>query len=153
MAPFKPRDPAFAERVRASFARQTLMTTIGARLTRVTPGEIEIELPFRADLGQQHGFIHGGIVTAIVDTACGYAALSLMEPDAAVLTVEFKLNFVAPARGERLVARGRVSKPGRILTVCLGEVVALTGGEEKPVATMLATMMAVRERADLPGGI
>lgn len=153
MSPFNPRDPAFAERVRASFARQTLMTTIGARLTRVTPGEIEIELPFRADLGQQHGFIHGGIVTAIVDTACGYAALSLMEPDAAVLTVEFKLNFVAPARGERLVARGRVSKPGRILTVCLGEVVALTGGEEKPVATMLATMMAVRERADLPGGI
>jgi len=153
MSAFNPRDPAFAERVRASFARQTLMATIGARLTVVAPGEIEIELPFRADLGQQHGFIHGGIVTAIVDTACGYAALSLMEPDAAVLTVEFKLNFVAPARGERLVARGRVSKPGRILTVCLGEVVALTGGEEKPVATMLATMMAVRERADLPGGI
>ena len=149
MSAFNPRDPAFAERVRASFARQTLMATIGARLTVVAPGEIEIELPFRADLGQQHGFIHGGIVTAIVDTACGYAALSLMEPDAAVLTVEFKLNFVAPARGERLVARGRVSKPGRILTVCLGEVVALTGGEEKPVATM----MAVRERADLPGGI
>lgn len=153
MSAFNPRDPAFAERVRASFARQTLMTTIGARLTRVAPGEIEIELPFRADLGQQHGFIHGGIVTAIVDTACGYAALSLMEPDAAVLTVEFKLNFVAPARGERLVARGRVSKPGRVLTVCLGEVVALTGDEEKPVATLLGTMMAVRERADLPGGI
>lgn len=129
------------------------MTTIGARLTRVTPGEVEIELPFREDLGQQHGFMHGGIVTAIVDTACGYAALSLMEPEAAVLTVEFKLNFVSPARGERLVARGRVTKPGRVLTVCLGEVVALNGGEEKPVATMLATMMAVRERADLPGGI
>lgn len=129
------------------------MTTIGARLTRVTPGEVEIELPFREDLGQQHGFMHGGIVTAIVDTACGYAALSLMEPEAAVLTVEFKLNFVSPARGERLVARGRVTKPGRVLTVCLGEVVALNGGEEKPVATMLATMMAVRERTDLPGGI
>ena len=129
------------------------MSTIGARLTRVVAGEVEIELPHREDLGQQHGFVHGGIVTAIVDTACGYAALSLMEPEAAVLTVEFKLNFIAPARGERLVARGRVTKPGRVLTVCLGEVVALNGGEEKAVATMLGTMMAVRERADLPGGI
>ena len=115
MSHFEPRDPRFESRVRESFARQTLMSTIGARLTRVAPGEVEIDLPFREDLGQQHGFIHGGIVTAIVDTACGYAALSLMEPEAAVLTVEFKLNFVAPARGERLVALGRVTKPGRIL--------------------------------------
>lgn len=153
MPRFEPRDPAFASRVRASFARQTLMTTIGARLTRVTPGEVEIELPFREDLSQQHGFMHGGIVTAIVDTACGYAALSLMEAEAAVLTVEFKLNFVSPARGERFVARGRVTKPGRILTVCQGDVVALNGTEEKPVGTMLATMMAVRERTDLPGGL
>lgn len=153
MEVFAPRDPDFAARVRASFARQTLMQTIGATLTRVAPGEVEIELPFRSDLGQQHGFVHGGIVTAIVDTACGYAALSLMDPEAAVLTVEFKLNFMAPARGERFRARGRVTRPGRVLTVCAGEVVGLAGGDEKPVAVMLATMMAIHERTDLPGGM
>lgn len=150
---FKPEDPSFETRVRASFARQTLMKTIGASVTKVVPGEVEIALPFRADLSQQHGFIHGGIITALVDTACGYAALSLMPSDASVLTVEFKVNLIAVARGERFIARGRVVKPGRVLTVCAGEVVALTEGNEKSVALMQTTMMALHERDDLPSGM
>jgi len=153
MTTFEPQDPNFEERVRASFACQTAMRTIGARLTSVSPGEVEIELPFRGDLSQQHGFIHGGIVTAIVDSACGYAALSLLPADVAVLTVEYKVNFISPARGERLIARGRVAKPGRLLTVCAGDVFALLDGREKAVATMLATIMAVRERPDVPSGL
>ncbi|OLC39568.1 MAG: hypothetical protein AUH81_01255, partial [Candidatus Rokubacteria bacterium 13_1_40CM_4_69_5] len=100
-------------------------------------------------LGQQHGFIHGGIVASIVDTACGYAALTLAPADAEVLTVEFKINFIAPAEGERLFARGRVAKPGRTLSICAGDVVAVKDGTEKLVATMLATIMMVgRGRGD-----
>ncbi len=152
MPAFEPSDPRFESRVRASFARQKLMTTIGACLTRVAPGEIVIELPFRDDLTQQHGFVHAGIVTTIADSACGYAALSLMAPEAAVLTVEYKVNLLAPARGERMVARGRVLKPGRTLTVCWADVAARERGAERPVATMLATLMAIRERADVEAG-
>jgi uncharacterized protein (TIGR00369 family) len=111
---------------------------------------VTIELPFRTEITQQHGFVHAGVVTTIVDNACGYAALSLMPPTAAVLTVEYKVNFLSPAVGDRLVARGRVLRPGRTLMVCLGEVVALTDGREKAVATMLATMIA-REDAGLVG--
>jgi uncharacterized protein (TIGR00369 family) len=149
MALFDAEDQNFEARVRASFAQQSLHRTIGATVTKVAPGEVEIEIPFREDLGQQHGFMHGGIVAAIVDTACGYAALSLLPPDVEVLTVEFKINFVAPAKGERLIARGRVTKPGRTLTVCRGDVVATTGAQEKLVATMLATIMVVsRERGE-----
>lgn len=150
---FEPQDPEYEPRVRASFARQTFMTAIGARLSKVAPGEIEIELPWRADLCQQHGFVHGGVATAIADSACGYAALSLMAPDAAVLTVEFKVNFLAPARGERLVARGRVAKAGRTLTVCSADVLAVERGREQAVATMVATLMALTERTDVPKGI
>jgi len=139
--------------VRASFARQTVMTTIGARLARVAPGEVHIELGFREDLCQQHGFLHAGIVTAIADSACGYAALSLMPADAAVLTVEFKVNLLAPARGERLIARGRVTRAGRTLTVATADVVAVTGDGERPVAVMLATLMALFERPDVPRGM
>ncbi len=142
---FEPADPHFEARVRASFARLTLMQTLGARLRKVAPGEVAIDLPFRRDLTQQHGFLHAGIVTAIVDTACGYAAMSLMPVDSEVLTVEYKVNFVAPAKGSRMVARGRVTKPGRTLTICAGDVFAVSGGEEKLVATMLTTMMAVSE--------
>jgi uncharacterized protein (TIGR00369 family) len=117
--PVAPRagDPAFEARVRASFARQGVMTTIGARLTRVAAGAVEIELPFRSDLTQQHGFVHAGVITTIADSACGYAAFSLMPAEASVLTVEYKVNLLAPARGDRFVARGRVVKPGRTLTV------------------------------------
>jgi uncharacterized protein (TIGR00369 family) len=138
-----PADAAFEDRVRASFALQRVMHTIGATLTSVSPGEVVIELPFREDLTQQHGYLHAAITTAIVDSACGYAAYSLMPAGAAVLTVEYKVNFLAPAAGRRFVARGWVVKPGRTLTVTTGEVVAETEAGQKPIATMLATMMAV----------
>lgn len=133
------------KRVKESFARQTVMATIGASITGVEPGEVTIELPFRSDLAQQHGFIHGGVVTMIVDTACGYAALTRMSASAAVLTAEYKINFLSPAEGEKLIARGRVLKPGRALTVCYGDVHAVKDGQEKLVATMLATMMTREE--------
>lgn len=136
------------KRIRDSFARQTAMALIGASITRVEQGEVTIELPFRSDLTQQHGFLHAGMVTIIVDTACGYAALTQMPASAAVLTTEYKINFLSPAEGEKLIARGRVLKPGRSLTVCYGEVHAIKDGKEKMVATMLATMM-VREETGL----
>ena len=141
---FDPRDPDFEARVRGSFARQRAMVTLGARLARVAAGEVDIELPFRADLTQQHGYLHAGVVAAVVDTACGYAALSLTEPGAEVLSVEFKLNLLAPAEGPALAARARVLRPGRNVTVCAGDVYALGAGPEKLVATMLATLMTVR---------
>lgn len=147
--PLQPSDPDFASRVRASFVRQTVMTTIGAEMTQVAPGEVEIAMPYRADLAQQHGFLHAGVITTIVDSACGYAALSLMPADTGVLTVEYKVNFMAPAAGERFVARGRVTKPGRTLTVCVGDVFAQQDGEERLIATMLTTMMAIRDRANV----
>jgi uncharacterized protein (TIGR00369 family) len=120
------------------------METISARLISVSPGAVEIDLPFSEAFTQQNGYLHAGITTAIVDSACGYAALSLMPEDTDVLTVEYKVNFVAPARGDRLIARGRVTKPGRTLTVCAGDVMALDDGNERLIATMLATMMAIR---------
>jgi uncharacterized protein (TIGR00369 family) len=149
MNDWKPQDELYDSRVRASFARQTVMTLIGARLERVAPGAIDIALPFRNDLSQQHGFIHAGIVTTIVDSACGYAALSLAAPGTTVLTVEYKVNFMAPAAGELLLARGQVKKPGRTVTVSSGDVFALRNGEEKLIATMLATVMLLPERDDL----
>lgn len=137
--------------MRESFSRLTLMATIGARLVKVAPGEVDIEMPVRDDLKQQHGYVAAGIVTAIVDTACGYAAMSLMPADADVLTVEYKVNFMSPARGERLRAHGRVVKPGRTLTVCFGEVYALSDAAPKAVAAMLGTMVAFLDAADVPG--
>ncbi len=113
MTTFAPQDSNFEARVRMSFARQRLMETIGAQLTRVSPGEVEIALPFREDLTQQHGYLHAGIVTSIVDSACGYAALSLTPAGAEVLSVEYKINLLSPARGERMIARGRVVRRGR----------------------------------------
>ncbi len=146
MQPLEPQDPAFEARVRASFARQQVMTTLGATITAVTPGAVEIQLPFRQDLTQQHGFLHAGIITTIVDSACGYAALSLMPAQVGVLTIEYKVNFLAPAAGAVFIARGRVTKPGRTVTVCTGDVFAVQEGRETLIATMLATMMAVRDR-------
>ena len=125
------------------------MRTLGATLERVAPGEVDIRLPFRADLTQQHGFLHAGAMTTVVDSACGYAALTLMPVGAAVLTVEFKVNLMAPGKGEGIVARGRVLKAGRTLTTCTGDVFAVTGGEERHVLTMLATMMTVQGRPGL----
>ncbi len=129
------------EVVRAAFAQQKVMQTIGARLTRFAPGEIEIELPFRDDLTQQHGYTHAGIITIIVDSACGFAAYSLMPPNSEVLTVEYKLNFMAPARGEKFIAAGRVVKSGRTLTVCSGEVVAIDGARRNTIALIQTTMI------------
>jgi uncharacterized protein (TIGR00369 family) len=148
MPSFEPQDPDFEARVRASFARQQVMATLGASLTRVAPGEVEIQLPFRQDLTQQNGFLHAGIVTTIIDSACGYAAFSLMPTGVNVLTVEYKVNLVAPAQGALFAARGRVIKPGRTITVCAGDVVALYDGAERLVATMQATMIAVSPRPD-----
>lgn len=149
MMKFDPRDPSFETRVRASFARQRAMQTIGARLVRVEPGEVELELPFRDDLTQQHGFLHAGIVTALADSACGYAALSLMDRESAVLSVEYKVNLLAPAVGDRMRAVGRVIKSGRTLMVCVGEVIAVSGESESVVTVMQGTMMAVRGRPEL----
>ncbi len=122
------------------------MSTIGARLARVAAGEVVVERPFRDDLTQQHGFLHAGIVATIVDSACGYAALTLMPRDAAVLTAEYKVNLIAPAAGDAFRARACVLKAGRTLTVARGDAFAVRGAEEKLVATMLATLMTVRER-------
>lgn len=142
-----PPDPDYVMRVRTSFGRQQAMTLLGAQMTEVQPGMTEIVLPFREDLTQQHGFVHAGVITAIADSACGYAALSLMPRDVGVLTVEFKVNLLSPAAGERFVARGQVVKPGRTIMVCTGEVVAQRAdGAQQTVAMMQATMMVVRDR-------
>jgi uncharacterized protein (TIGR00369 family) len=146
MTAFTPKVRDFAERIRSSFARQSVMGTIGATLVRVEPGEVEVAMPVAAHLCQQHGFVHAGIVTTLADTACGYAALSLMPASAGILTAEFKVNLLAPAAGERLVAIGRVVKPGRTLTVAQGEVCAEAEGARKLVALMTATLMAIEGR-------
>ncbi|HET8843597.1 MAG TPA: PaaI family thioesterase [Ktedonobacteraceae bacterium] len=136
-----------AMRVRASFDRQQVMALLGAHMTEVGAGVAEIVLPFREDLTQQHGFVHAGIITTIVESACGYAALSLMPQGAGVLTVEFKVNLLNPAAGERFVARGKVVKPGRTLMVCTGEVVAeRADGTSQTIALMQTTMMVIRDR-------
>jgi uncharacterized protein (TIGR00369 family) len=145
------KNPIFEQAVRDSFAMQRLMATIGARLTLVAAGEIEIRVPFRLDLTQQHGLLHAGVVAAALDSACGYAAFSLMPDGVGVLTVEFKTNLLAPARGEELVARGRVVRAGRTITVCQAEAFMLSDGTETLVATMLATIMTVRDRPHLVG--
>ena len=147
--PFEPSDPTYEARVRASFARQKMMETIGAVLERVAPGEVDIRVPFREAISQHHGFVHAGALTTAVDTACGYAALTLMPPGAGVLSIEFKVSLLAPGKGEAIVARGRVVKPGRNVTFCQGEVFAVQGGAEKLVATMSATMMTVLGRPDV----
>src|SRR3954466_6135748 len=122
------------------------MSLLGASLARVAPGEVDIELPFSPRLTQQHGFVHAGALASILDSACGYAASTLMEADAAVLTVEFKVNLLEPGVGDRFVARARVVRAGRTVTVCRGEAVASGGGGETVVAIVTATIMTVRER-------
>ena len=143
-------EPGFEERERESFSRLALMRTIGAGLVKVAPGEVDIDMPVRDDFRQQHGYVAAAIVTAIVDTACGFAAMSLMPAGATVVTVEYKVNFISPARGERLIAHGRVVKAGRVLTVCAGEVRALSDGLPKTVATMLGTMVSLQDVAEVP---
>jgi uncharacterized protein (TIGR00369 family) len=130
-------------RIRDSFARQQAMTTIGATLAAVRDGEVEVMLPYRAANTQQHGFVHAGVIAMIADNACGYAALTRMPADAAVLTTEFKINLLSPGTGDRLIAIGRIVRPGRKLTVCLGEVFAQAGETRKQIALMTASMMVI----------
>jgi uncharacterized protein (TIGR00369 family) len=127
------------------------MATLGARLVSVSPGDVVIELPWRDELGQQHGVLHAGAVAAIADSACGYAALSLMPEGAAVMSVEFKVNLLAPGRGDRFVAHGRVRRAGRTLTICEGSVRAFDRENEREVAIMTATMIRLEGRPDLAG--
>lgn len=145
-------DPDFEERVRASFARQQAMATIGAELTRVTRGIVEIEMPFSQALTQQHGFLHAGVISTALDSACGYAAFSMMPANAAVLTIEFKVNLLAPGRGERFLFRGTVTKPGRTIIVADGQAYAFASdGEARMIATMTGTMMTVMGREGIDG--
>jgi uncharacterized protein (TIGR00369 family) len=134
-------------RIRESFSRQGLMATLGAGITAVSPGSVTIMLPVTPAVGQQHGFVHAGAVAAIADSAAGYAALTLMPEGAGVLTTEFKINLVAPAAGERLLARGKVIKAGRTLTLAMTEVHAVADGSEKLCAVLTATLMTIAGRA------
>jgi uncharacterized protein (TIGR00369 family) len=145
-------DPNYEERVRVSFARQNAMATIGAELTLVTPGIIEIEMPFSDRLTQQHGFLHAGVISAALDSACGYAALSIMPESSAVLTIEFKVNLLAPGTGARFLFRGSVTKPGRTIVVADGQAYAISAdGEARLIATMTGTMMAITGRDGIEG--
>lgn len=152
-----PRDPDFERRVRASFARQAAMHTLGATIDRVAPGEVDIALPFRADLTQQHGFLHAGVAGAVLDSAAGYAALTLMDPGAAVLSIEFRVQLLAPARGAWFRALGRVVRAGRTITVVSAELRAYESApvngvlaDDGAVVTLLSgTMMTVRDRPGL----
>jgi uncharacterized protein (TIGR00369 family) len=138
------RNATFAEEIKESFARQTIMRLIGAELTRVEAGVVEITVPYRADLTQQHGYLHAGIVTTIADSACGYAAYTLMPPNSEVLSVEFKVNLLRPAKGEMFLASAEVVKSGKTLTVVRADVFSLDQtGERALIATMLGTMICI----------
>lgn len=151
MPKFEPKDPNFRERVAASFQRQAVMHTLGIEIAGLVPGEIELTMPYAQPYTQQHGFVHAGIITTALDSACGYAAFSLMPADAAVLTVEFKTNLLAPAKGERFIFRGKVIKPGRTLTICDASAFAIEGASERLIATMTGTLMALYERDGVSG--
>ena len=147
--PFEPRCADYAGRVRSSFARQGAMQTLGATLGLLEPGAVDIELPWAPGLTQQHGFLHAGMVATALDSACGYAGLTLMPADAAVLTIEFKINLLAPAKGQHFRMEGRVIKPGRTITVTEGKAFAIDAGKEKLIATMSCTLMCLQDRAGL----
>jgi uncharacterized protein (TIGR00369 family) len=146
MPDIAPQDPDFDARVRASFERQAAMASLGISILRLEAGRIELAMPYNAAFTQQHGFVHAGIMATALDSACGYAAFSLMPANAAVLTIEFKTNLMAPAKGELFTFRGRVVKPGRTITVAEAEAFAHDGGASKLVASMTATLMAVTGR-------
>jgi uncharacterized protein (TIGR00369 family) len=142
-------NPAYADEVRQSFAKQAIMGLIDGELVRVEPGVVEIALPYRPDLTQQDGYVHAGIIATIADSACGYAAYTLMPPESEVLAVEFKVNLLRPAKGDKFLARAEVIKPGRTLTVVRADVFATRGTDEpKLVATMQGTMMRLPRRSD-----
>ncbi len=142
----------FAEATRESFARQGLMTLYGAEVTDIAPGRVEIGVAYRPDLTQQHGYFHGGVMGALADTACGYAAFTLTPRESTVLTVEYKMNITAPGIGDRLIARGAVKRAGRTLIVTHGDVFTARDGAETLCATMLQTIMVLPASADRPAG-
>jgi len=147
----QPHDAQYAQRTRDSFARQPAMATLGISLEDIAPGHVVLAMPHRADLTQQHGFVHAGVIAAALDSACGYAAYTLMPAEAGVLTIEFKINLLAPARGPLLRFEGRVTKAGRTISVVDGQAFQheAAGAERKLVATMTATVMTVTGRDDV----
>lgn len=146
---FSAPDPGFREKVSASFNAQSTMHTLGMSLARVEPGEVDIDFAHAPHICQQHGFIHGGVMAAALDTACGFAALSLMPAGSGVLTVEFKMNCLSPGKGERFRAQGRVRKAGRTITLVEADLFGETGGQQRLVATMTATMIRLDDRDDV----
>lgn len=148
MTPFHPADPHFRERVAASFARQAFMAYLGARIEEVSPGYCRIAVAYRPELTQQHGYFHAGVIGALADNCAGYAAFSLMAANDSVLSVEYKLNLLAPGRGEELVGESRVIKAGRTLTVCRSDVFAIGGGEKTHCATALVTLITLADTPD-----
>ena len=149
----QPLNSSFAAEIKESFALQSVMSLIGAELSMVAPGVVEITLPYRSDLAQQHGYLHAGMVTTIADSACGYAAYSLMPADSEVLSVEFKVNLLRPAKGEKFLAHGEVIKSGKTLTVVRADVFGIAAmGERELVATMLGTMICLRRNRGLVEG-
>ena len=147
---FQPQDPDYEARVRASFDRQGIMAHLGAELGDLQPGSCVIRLPFKPELSQQHGYFHGGVVGTIADSAGGYAGYTLMPSDASVVTVEYKLNLLAPADGDLLVARGEVIRAGRNIVVSRADVTVSKDGREKPCAILLQTLMTLHGRSDQP---
>ena len=146
MTRFEPKNPDYRKLATATFARQQAMRTLGISIARIDPGEVDLSMPYASEFTQQNGFVHAGITTAGLDTACGIAAFTLMPEGSDVLTVEFKTNLLAPAKGERLAFRAHVIKPGRTLTVCEASAFAESGGVETLIATMTATLMALPRR-------
>lgn len=145
---FTPVDPNFAERVRASFARQTFMRTLGVTVTLLEPGRCELTMPFHPGFCQQHGYLHAGVVTSVSDSACGYAAYSLMPADSSVLSIEFKQNLLAPAIGETLIARAAVIRSGRNISVAQADAYVVRQGVEKQIGVMTATLMCLHGSSD-----
>ncbi len=141
----------FRERIRQSFGRQGTMAMIGAELTCIEPAMVEIGLPFDQKLTQQHGFIHAGIISAALETACTYAAYAKVNPDVSLLTIEFKVNLLSPGRGERFLFRGEITKPGSTIIVADGRAYAISDGPAKLIASMTSTMMVIRGREDIVG--
>jgi len=145
MNDFIPKDPEYEKRIRESFSKQGLLKIFGAQIHQILPGEVELTMPFDSNLTQQDDFLHAGAITTLVDSACGYAAYSLMPADSRVLSVEFKINLLSPANGDHFLARGTVIKPGRTITVCEGKFFTFQFGEEKLTALMQATMICIRD--------
>jgi uncharacterized protein (TIGR00369 family) len=145
------RDGDFRDRIRASFAHQGAMALIGAELTRIQHGSVEIELSYRPELTQQHGFLHAGVISAALDSACTYAAYTMIEPDVSILTIEFKVNLLSPGKGDRFLFRGEITKPGSNIIVADGRAYSIGDGPAKLIASMTGTKMALRGREDIRG--